>query len=51
MDAGQKMAQGSAKMRRGLPVDSEPSGAALGALLGDPAAFWSGAATCKAKVL
>ena len=49
MDAGQKLAQRAAQMRRGLPGGTEPSAAALGALLADPANFWAGATASQAR--
>lgn len=49
LDAGMKLAQRSAQMRRGLPMDAEPTGGALGALISDPLTFWSGAAAVKAQ--
>lgn len=47
LDAGVKLAQRAAQMRRGLPVDGEVSGAELGAILSDPVAFWAGAASSR----
>ena len=48
LDAGMKFAQRAAQGRRGQRPDDEPTGAELGALLGDPCAFWSGASAAKA---
>lgn len=44
LNAGAKLAALAASKWNGRPAPSEPDGKALGALLGNPAAFWSGAA-------
>ena len=47
LDAGMRLAQRAAQMRRGLPVEGEMSGRELGAILADPVAFWAGASTSR----
>lgn len=44
LSAGAKLAAQAATKWNGKPASSEPDGKALGVLLGNPAAFWSGAA-------
>lgn len=44
LSAGVKLAAQAASKWNGKPAPTEPNGASLGALLGNPAAFWSGAA-------
>lgn len=48
LEAGARLANRAADRRIGREQLSRPSGAALGALLANPAAFWSGAATVEA---
>lgn len=49
LEAGQRLALRAAQQRRGMPMVDEPSGAALGALIGDPAAFWAGATVSRVQ--
>lgn len=44
LEAGQKLALRAAQRQRGMPMAEAPSGAAIGALIGEPAAFWAAAA-------
>jgi len=45
LEAGARLAARAADRRTGREVAERPSGAALGALLANPAAFWAGAVT------
>lgn len=47
LEAGQKLAARAAARRTGGNMPERPGGAALGALLANPGAFWSGAAVCE----
>lgn len=48
LEAGAKLAQRVAARRHGHDVPDKPSSAALGALLGNPGVFWSGATAIEA---
>lgn len=46
LEAGRKLAARAVEKRRGLPVsESKPTGGELGALLGQPSAFWAWASS------
>lgn len=49
IEAGRKMALRASQQRRGAPLVAGPSGADLGAVISDPAAFWATAAAIQAQ--
>jgi hypothetical protein len=48
LEGGRQLAERAAARRRGQTLPDRPEGAALGALLSDPTAFWAGAVAVEA---